>query len=391
MTAVRRNNVWARLKRVVVGSYPTAQHFAYISSRSIREPLMRLADEINQDLDNFADLLMRHGCEVIRPEVMPVEQFQEFLAVNKRLPEPPLQVRNTHVVTYDTLLRLGRGPREIDQLLDNYGVVDLSQQVSAYHAMGLDGNRLCYNNDTKTWFRRSKYQELAGPDWPDFYDYVQGTRSSQPHIAEEMSKFEPRLAYEAKEFSPLDGPNVIPLPEFVVVDSNEFSDYSDMLAPYVVERVQRINTTAGHTDGCFMILGNQTIIGINEVIDYQKYFADFDVIKIPDSMYGDVMQWRQLNRHTPRWWIDNEDDNAEMHHFIDTYMQDYVGNVYETLFDVNVLSLDNNVVCISNDKSSIRRQLEQRGIDTIVVPWRHQFFVDGGLHCITLDLCRADA
>ena len=28
-------------------------------------------------------------------------------------------------------------------------------------------------------------------------------------------------------------------------------------------------------------------------------------------------------------------------------------------------------------------------MEAIYVPWRHRFFWDGGLHCITLDLVRA--
>ena len=115
------------------------------------------------------------------------------------------------------------------------------------------------------------------------------------------------------------------------------------------------------------------------------------MITIPAAHYGDVMQWHHRNRVEPKWWINGEDDNRDMQQFIDTYMQDYVGNVYETFFDVNVLSLDSDAICISNDNRELRQRLEKRGIESIVVPWRHQFFVDGGLHCITLDLCREDA
>ena len=35
-------------------------------------------------------------------------------------------------------------------------------------------------------------------------------------------------------------------------------------------------------------------------------------------------------------------------------------------------------------------QLKKNKIDYIVVPWRHRFFLDNGLHCITLDLYRED-
>jgi arginine deiminase len=390
---VRKNNSWNQLRTVMLGSYPGSEHFRHIESAQIREPLMRIADEINHDLDHFQTMLQSHGCEVLRPPVMPVEDFRHLTEVNQRLPEPPLQVRNSHAVIYDTLLRVGDSPDEVQHLLANlFDIQDVRSSLLRCHDEAEAVNRNCQNNDTGAWYRRSKYLELAGPEWPDFYHYVQGHRSQDPEIFEEMQQFHQVLQYEAKEWGVLDAPNLLVMPDRLIIDCNEYSRYDTVFAPWVPvdSNIGYINTTAGHTDGCFVVIGNDTILGVEDVIDFTQAFPGYTLIPVPASIYGDIMHWHGTNRACPRWWIDGQDNNQEIQHFIATYMDDYIGHAYETLFDVNVLSLDNDCIFISNDNKLIRQQLSKRGIETILVPWRHQFFVDGGLHCITLDLNRKD-
>ena len=70
-------------------------------------------------------------------------------------------------------------------------------------------------------------------------------------------------------------------------------------------------------------------------------------------------------------------------------MSDWVGYVEESVFDVNVLVLDEHHVCISNPHNeTVNTFLKKYNMEPVYVPWRHRFFWDGGLHCITLDLVR---
>ena len=50
--------------------------------------------------------------------------------------------------------------------------------------------------------------------------------------------------------------------------------------------------------------------------------------------------------------------------------------------------LDDSHVCVSNYNKQVFDFLEKHNIEPIIVPFRHRYFWDGGLHCVTLDLYR---
>ena len=60
----------------------------------------------------------------------------------------------------------------------------------------------------------------------------------------------------------------------------------------------------------------------------------------------------------------------------------------ETVFDVNMLIIDPKNVLVVNYNKALFECLERYGITAHVVPFRHRFFWDGGLHCVTSDLHR---
>ena len=73
---------------------------------------------------------------------------------------------------------------------------------------------------------------------------------------------------------------------------------------------------------------------------------------------------------------------------METWLQDWVGYVEETVFDVNVLVLDEHHVCVSSMNPIVTEFLKKHKMEPVHIPWRHRYFWDGGLHCITLDLER---
>jgi hypothetical protein len=88
------------------------------------------------------------------------------------------------------------------------------------------------------------------------------------------------------------------------------------------------------------------------------------------------------------WWVPGEEDNDDFRWFVEYWLKDWVGYVEESVFDVNVLVLDEHHVCVSTYNKEVFDFLKKHKIEPIIVPWRHRYFWDGGLHCITLDLYR---
>lgn len=56
--------------------------------------------------------------------------------------------------------------------------------------------------------------------------------------------------------------------------------------------------------------------------------------------------------------------------------------------NMNLLSLDEHTVVLEENQHSLRKQLEQYGIECVMLPIRHQRTLGGGWHCVTCDTVR---
>jgi hypothetical protein len=393
MNQYKKNNTHGELKSVLLGSYYYPEYFKYIENSKIREPLMRIADEINQDLDQFETFLKNRKIHVIRPDLINVEQFNQHIEQYHSLPAPPLQSRNNHSVIGNQIYKIEQSFDEIDRCLLKYNPIltDLSDSNRQFYNQSINDNLDSQYNGI--WFSKQKYQELSGPDWPTFSEYIRGSRSNIIAIQQELEMFQSVLKYNNRDFNWLAGPNIFPIDrDTVVIDSNEYCQYWKWAQDQISDQYRyiSINTRAGHTDGCFTILGNKTILGIDPLIDYHRHFPGYTVIPVPEENYmRHIDTFNKMSSVVEgKWWVNGEEDNTEFISFIEKYCRSWTGFVEETVFDVNVLAIDPETVCVSSTNRNIVDRLHNQKIETVVIPWRHRFFVDGGLHCITLDLYR---
>ena len=89
-----------------------------------------------------------------------------------------------------------------------------------------------------------------------------------------------------------------------------------------------------------------------------------------------------------RWWLKGEEHNDQLIDFVNTWLKDWVGYVEETVFDVNMLSIDQNTIICNNYNKDVFAHFKKHKVEPIVFNFRHRFFWDGGIHCITQDLYR---
>lgn len=74
--------------------------------------------------------------------------------------------------------------------------------------------------------------------------------------------------------------------------------------------------------------------------------------------------------------------------FVVGWLADWIGYVDETVFDINMLSVSEEVVITNGYNESCYRQFKKHGIEAIPWNFRHQYFWDGAIHCVTLDVRR---
>jgi hypothetical protein len=380
-------NTYGKLRTVMLGSFFYPEYFSKIKNSKIREPLMRIAQEINEDLDYFSNVLTNFGVTVIRAP-QPSDYFNQddpYIA--------PLQVRNHYSVIGDTIFQFNEDySLGISSILTEYcpNVVNLVDANNIFYTQSMQQAQK--NSNGKRWFSKSKYQQLAGSAWPNYNDYIAGIRSPDLEIAAEMQSFASSLEYNVNDMGPLPGPNIINTEHTIYVDNNEYCDYATWLSNYLNDPrpIKQFTSGAAHTDGCFAVLGNRVILGIDPLIDYEKYFPDYKIIRVPRNLYQDHIEefFVMKQKVNGRWWLAGEEHNNEFIGYVENHLKSWTGYISESVFDVNVLALDANTICVSNVSKDISQQLKSHDIECIVVPWRHRFFVDGGLHCITLDLYR---
>ena len=113
-------------------------------------------------------------------------------------------------------------------------------------------------------------------------------------------------------------------------------------------------------------------------------------IKNP-NYYGNEWKdswWDERNLTKGRWWHPEAKSNPDLVNYVDKWLNEWVGYAEETMFEVNMLSISEEVILSLNYHKDVHDKLKQHGIEPIYCRFRHRNFWDGGLHCLTLDTVR---
>ena len=144
-----------------------------------------------------------------------------------------------------------------------------------------------------------------------------------------------------------------------------------------------------HSDGCFCVVKPGCIISLHEIQNYEKEFPGWDVLYLPDRLWNEKSAFVKMkDKVGGRWWLKGEEHNAQLIEFVNTWLNEWVGFVEETVFDVNMLSIDQNTVICNSHNKEIADHFKKHKVEPIIFNFRHRYFWDGGIHCITQDLYR---
>ena len=82
------------------------------------------------------------------------------------------------------------------------------------------------------------------------------------------------------------------------------------------------------------------------------------------------------------------DAGDDFYDYVNEWMDDWVTYVEETVFDINILVIDEKNIGCNNVNKKVFDAFERHGITPHILNFRHRYFWDGGLHCITSDISR---
>ena len=375
-------NKWDPLRTVMLGECYSPEFFNDIKNIKVKSALQRIANETQEDLESFEKILKDFGCDVIRPDIDKNDSIMNYTDHHGKLtliPRSPLQPRDTQLVIGNDLFYTG-----------------------CFDHLGIRRSLDAYNKNFKNLFsplsERSyrNYKGDSAPDWPDYKDYVERFINKQPLSNEPSVHHEIYNLQTINPNFPVSAPSITVVGQDIYVDVNTemdsvlvnyyFKEFAEMFPSF---RINFLNH-GGHSDGCFHTIKPGAILSLEEIQTYEDTFPDWDICYLPDQSWSKVRPFLELKEQNKgKWWVPGEEDNNEFTHFVETWLQDWVGYVEETVFDVNVLVLDEKHVCVSQeDNETVNAFLKKHNMEPIYVPWRHRYFWDGGLHCITLDLVR---
>jgi len=358
-------NKWDPLKVCMLGNNYAPEFFDGLGTRA-ESPLKRICQETLEDLEGFKNILLDFGVEVIQPEL---DNTERFIDNPKEYPRGPLQPRDSQLVLGNRAWSNKTDHYAIHRCLEKYGDLDTGVAM------------LLTDTD---------YDLIAGADYPSYDDYKNNfTNESffQPDIWQELQKD------YVKTFD-LSSAGSFPLGKRIDIGmetvADKTFDFKRTYDPTGLFTDVNFVPLVGHSDGNYHPIKPGAILSLYDVQTYETMFPGWDVCYLQDQSWDKVKGFLDLKRkNAGKWWLAGEEDNAEFTHFVETWLQDWVGYVEETVFDVNVLMLDEHHCCISNpNNEQVNTFLKKHNVEPVYVPWRHRYFWDGGLHCITLDLYR---
>jgi hypothetical protein len=329
-------NKWGKLKTVMLGTCHPPEFFDYIKEPKIKDPLSRILEETQEDLDNFAHVLKQFGCTVLRPQT---EYQDSYENLNGSIPKSSLQPRDYQLVMGNKFV-----VSSVVRVLNNKGITNCAKEYNSKDML-IDPHAIT----------SSISQEL--------------TEHEKGWVAACLTVVGDRVYYDALEVAP----------KHLEWLKNKFPQFK-----YIKVEI------GGHNDGTFHTLKPGAILSLYDIQTYEKTFPNWDVCYLPDQSWEKVKPFNDMKNATQgKWWVPGEETNYALIEFVNTWLDKWVGYVEETVFDVNVLVLDEHHVCVSNiNNQQVNNFLKKHNMEPVHIPWRHRYFWDGGLHCITLDLER---
>lgn len=396
-TTINSWDEFSPLRTVLVGSVFEPEFFNGVKNKKIEYALKKIFDETIEDLENFKEVVGSHNIKV--HQVSPTEMgyktnIMEYInpdgkvgyhgfkggdedydiTRNNLIPSAPLQVRDETIIMGNEVF-----------VTENAFNVHM---IRPYYVEWF-GEKNCNFDvlDDKVWCRRSDYnldvllkRHRAGDDFLDIESVEQLTEKQKEQISSDR---------------PLPGfcaPNITRIGTKCLVDIWQTTDIQPILEELYPQFTYQSIDMFGHNDSVFSVLKPGVVIAAAWVQEYrgvQELFPGWEIIYFDDPNWDQVVKWRELKKlNQGKWWVPGEEDNDEFTNFVETWLENWIGEVEETIFDVNTLVLDDRYVVVNSDNPVLVDALHKNNMEPVFCPLRHRFFFDGGWHCLTLDIER---
>lgn len=325
------------LKHCLIGSSFQPEWFKDLDiykNDKIMDPLKRIAEETEQDYQILERILKGAG----------VKTYRSFIDIDKvkslkNIQRPPVCPRDIFAVVGETMYAPGIGSMGF-----RAGYDDILKQIDRKNIEFVGG----VTGDSKDNLINTAEMCRVGKDiWWDNVYHSYGTDRTNDFISKYV---------------------------------NKWTDEGFRV---------HLSNRGYHSDGSFCVVRPGCIVSLEDIQDYSKEFPGWDVLYLPDQHWSKLSPFKKMKQKVGgRWWLKGEEHNDELINFVDTWLRDWVGYVEETVFDINMLSLDPNTIICNKYNKDVFDHFKKHKVEPVIFNFRHRYFWDGGVHCITQDLYR---
>ncbi len=145
----------------------------------------------------------------------------------------------------------------------------------------------------------------------------------------------------------------------------------------------------GHSDGSTCAVKPGLVVSLKGTEDCKKLFPDWDVCSITGEGWDKVDGFLKMKeKNKGKYFVAGEEDNDDLIEYMDSWLSHWQLYVEESVFDVNMLVIDEKNIICNGYNEKVFKYFEKHGVTPHIINFRHRYFWDGGLHCITSDLHR---
>ena len=356
---------WDLLKVCIVGrSYPP-EFYSWIKIPHVRSLFEKIAIETEEDYQALIRKLELFGVEILRPD-LPTDTL-----VNGKYLRPPMT------------------PRDYTIMVGNQFYESFSSN-----------------------FMKSSYEFIKDTSWPDCNNWKEFNNlpsriqsecvkifnfgKEQLFCSEYNNIFNHIKAQGNIVHScsvPVSGANCARLGKDLFFGTENYTMDQQIILKYFNNAFpnyrNHIVNTGGHSDGTYCPVCPGLIISLYDVPTYADTYPGWEVVYLPGQSWAKVSPFLKLKeKNKGKWWIPGFENDQAVVDVVETWLGHWTGYVEETVFDVNMLIIDPKNVIVNNFNKQVFDALDRYGITPHIVPFRHRYFWDGGIHCITSDLHR---
>jgi hypothetical protein len=360
---------WDPLKVCIVGrSYPP-EFYSWIQNSRVRNLFERIAIETEEDYQGIIKKLKQFGVKILRPN-LPTNYTNTFQG--KYLP-PPMTPRDYMIMI---------GEKMYAGYQHNFSKFYLAVKDQSWPDCETFEQFLTLpsyiQEECNDVHNLSQLREFYS-SYNDIFDHV----TQQGNIVE----FSHSISKAPGAFITRIGKDLYFGTE---THDQDLDQYQQKIDSIFTNTRNHIVDTCGHADGTYCPVCPGLIISLQDIPTYKDTFPGWEVVYLPSQSWSQVQPFLDLKKQNQgRWWIPGFEYDNDVVEVVETWLGHWTGYVEETVFDVNMLIIDPKNVMVFGYNKQVFDALDRYGITPHVVPFRHRYFWDGGIHCVTCDLDRS--